>query len=360
MQELRSLSDRNAIALEWDIVNKDEIAGYYIQRSENGKNFKTIAKIKNKYVSHYIDTDLKPNKIYFYKISTFTKKGIPSYAIMKKVKTLPTLNPIAFVANGELKVKGVIKIIFRPHANERVKGYYIQRFNDKNGKWNTIANLKQRLSAEYIDNGLVDGKIYRYRIIAYTFDGLESIPSKSLIIQTLQKPKMITNLTATTNLANKIEISWQKVKDAVEYNIYSSENGKSYNLIATTTNNHYIDSIMKSGFSKYYKVSSVDKYGIESLKSQMIMGTTLPLPAMPIVSLERGEKSVKFILSSPDKRAVKFMIKKINNGKSKMIDNIKSIYIDNDIQDKNTYFYEIYSVDENGLVSKPTKVEEIF
>ena len=361
VKELRSMSDRNAIALEWDMVNKQEIAGYYIQRSDNGKKYKTIAKINSKYVTHYTDTDLKPNKIYFYKISTFTKKGVPSFAIFKEIKTLPTMQPVSFIANGDLKVKGMIKIIFRPHENERVEGYYIQRFNDSKGKWQTIADLEPRLRAEYIDKGLIDGKVYRYRVVAYSFDGLKAMPSKSIAIQTLQKPQMITNLTVTTNLANKIELHWQKVSGAVEYNIYASDNGSSYHLIATTTNNMYIDVIPQNGYRRYYRVSSVDKYGIESLKSQVVMGTTLPLPASPIVSIERGNKSVEFILSSPDKRAIKFVIKKLEGNKVvQTIDNIQDTYTDTNIAPKHTYTYEIFAIDKNGLVSKPSKIEETF
>jgi len=361
VKELRSLSDRNAIALEWDIVNKPDIAGYYIQRSEDAKKYKTIEKIESKYVAHYTDTDLKPNKVYYYKISTYTIQGVPSFAKFKKVKTLPTISPISYIANAGLKAKGMIKIIFRPSPNERVEGYIIERFNDKNGKWEKLDELEPRLRAEYIDKNLLDGKVYRYRIIAYTYDGLKSNPSKEIAIQTLQKPKMITNITATTNLPKKIVLKWQKVKSAIEYKIYvsSSENGN-YELLAETKNNEYIDVLNKDGVTKYYKISSVDKYGIESLKSQAVMGSTLAIPAKPIVSIQKNKNSVKFILSSPDKRAVKYLIKKDNGEKVFNIHNVKNFYVDNEIKHKKTYKYKVFAIDKFGLRSKPTEVEVSF
>jgi len=361
VKELRSLSGRNAIALEWDIVNKPEIAGYYIQRSEDAKKYKTIAKIKSKYVGHFTDTDLIPNKIYYYKISTFTKNGIPSFAKFKKVKTLDKIEPIPFIANGDLKVKGIIKIIFRPHPNERVKGYYIERFNDLKGKWSIIANIKSRLSAEYIDKGLLDGKIYRYRIIAYSWDGLTSYPSKTITIQTLQKPKMITDLNATTSLSKKIKLNWQKIPRVVKYKIYASDNGNSYYLLATTINNSYVDFVSKNGFKRFYRISSVDEYGIESLMSQVVMGSTLPLPAVPIVSIEKNPKNIKFILSSPDKRAVEFVINKLENNKViSRINSVQGNYIDRYILPKHKYTYKIFAIDKNGLISKPAEVEVNF
>ena len=360
VKEFRTLSDRNSIALEWNIVNEPNIAGYYIQRSENAKDYKTIEKIENKYITHYTDTDLKPNKIYFYKISSYTKKGIPSFAKFKKARTLDKLEAIPFIANAGIKVKGVIKLVFRPHPNERVEGYYIERFNDNASKWERIASLEPRLRAEYIDKGLIDGKVYRYRVIAYTFDDIESYPSKVIVAQTLQKPKVIVNITATTNLPKKIELNWQKVPGAVEYKIYSSDIDGAYNLLTTTKNTHYIDKIDKDGYNKYYKITSIDKYGIESLKSQSVMGSTLAIPAQPIVSIEKNNKSVTFILSSPDKRAVKYLIKKDNGDKIVNIHNVHSPYVDTNIKTKKSYEYKIYAIDENGLVSKAKELEVSF
>ena len=364
VKEVRTLSDRNAIALEWDIVNKPNIAGYYIQRSEDAKKYIPIKKIESKYVAHFTDIDLKPNKVYYYKISTFTKKGVPSFAKFKKVKTLPTISPIPFIANGGLKVKGIIKLIFRPNPNERVKGYIIERFNDKIGKWEELDKLEPRLRAEYIDKNLIDGKIYRYRIISYTFDGLKSLPSKEVAIQTLQKPQMITNINVTTNLPKKINLNWQKVKGAVAYKIYISNNEDgNYQPLATIKVNHYTDIINKDGFVRYYKISSVDKYGIESLKSQTVMGTTLAIPAKPIVSIlpvDRNTKSVTFKISSPDKRAVKYLIKKNDGEKVINIHNVKSSYTDKKLKHKKTYTYQIFAIDKYGLVSKPAEVEVSF
>jgi len=342
------------------MVNKPNIAGYYIQRSEDAKKYTTIAKIESKYVTHYTDIGLKPNKVYFYKISSYTKKGVPSFAKFKQARTLDKLEAIPFIANAGLKAKGMIKIIFRPHPNERVEGYYIERFNDESSKWEKIADLEPRLRAEYIDKGLIDGKVYRYRIIAYTFDSIKSYPSKVIVAQTLQKPQVIVNLSATTNLPKKIELSWQKVPNAVEYKIYSSDIDAAYEPLATTKDTHYIDVVQKDGYTKYYKVTSIDKYGIESLKSQAVMGATLDIPAKPIVSIEKNTNSVKFILSSPDKRAVKYLIKKSDGDKIIKIHNVHSPYVDTDIKAKKTYDYKVYAIDKNGLVSKASEIEVSF
>jgi fibronectin type 3 domain-containing protein len=362
VEYVNSLSDRNAIALEWSIVNKPDIAGYYIQKSDDAKHYETIKKIENRYQTHWTDTDVKPNHIYFYKISTYNKRGIPSFAKLIKTNTLGPIEPVPFIANANLKAKGIIKIIFRPNPNERVEKYKIQRFDDKNGKWKTISTIKPRLSAEYIDKDLVDGKIYQYRIISVSYDGLESLPSKVLTAKTLEKPQIVIQAIATNNLPKKIHLSWNKVNDAIKYNIYSS-NFPSGNFIlkTSTKNNFFDDKINKNGVSIYYKITSVDKYGIESMiPENPVMGSTLSIPTKPIVSIIRGDKYVKFILSSPDGRAIKYLIKKDDGDKILRIHNIHSGWTDTDIKLKKTYIYKIYSIDKNGLISNPTEVEVTF
>jgi fibronectin type 3 domain-containing protein len=359
---VHSLSDRNAIALEWGIVNRENIAGYYIQKSSDKKHYETIKKIENRYQTHWSDTNVKPNHTYFYKISTYNQKGIPSYAKFIQAHTLGPIEPVPFIANANLKAKGMIKIIFRPNPNERIEKYKIQRFNDKNGEWKTIDTIKPRLSAEYIDKGLVDGKIYQYRIISVSYDDLESLPSKVLTAKTLQKPAIIIQAIATNDLPKQIHVSWNRVKTAVKYNIYESDFPTGdFTLKSTTKNNFYDDIIQKDGVARYYKITSVDKYGIESMMPKNpVMGSTLSIPAKPIVSIVRGNNSIKFILSSPDGRAVKYLVKKDDGDKVLKIHNVHNGWTDTNIKPKKNYTYKIYAIDKNGLVSNPNEVEVNF
>ena len=361
VQEVRALSSRNSVALEWDMVNKSDIAGYYIQRSADAKKYINIATIDSKYTTHFTDTNLKPNTQYYYKISTFNTQHTPSFATLKMVKTVGELEPISYIVNANLKAKGMVKIVFRPHPNENVKGYYVQRFDDEDGKWREIANLTPRLRAEYIDKDLKDGKIYKYRIIAYTFDGIKSKPSKIITTKTLEKPKVILDITPSTNLLRQIELKWKPVPKAVKYKIYSSslEYGW-FTKLATTNENKYLDIINKDGATRYYKISSIDKYGIESFKSQVVMGSTLDLPKKPIVSIQKNQQSVEFILSSSDQRAIKYLIKKDDGNVVTKIHDVQSPYLDRNIQPKKSYSYKVYAIDENGLVSDYTKVRVEF
>ena len=364
VKEFKAYPDRNAIALFWSPV--PTMSGYYIQRYDfKHKKWVQIATIKNPYKSIYVDTKLKPAHIYKYKIATFDKNGIPSLAKQTQSSTLPPLSPVIPLEAKPL-TKGSVKIIFRPHTNERVYEYIIERFNDEKAKWEEIDTLTPRLNVEYIDKDLKDGKIYKYRIIAKSFDDIKSLPSKTIVVSTYPKPPVILNVTATTNLPKKIVVKFSPVKNAIYYKIYISSTPNGYfKFYKTTKSNTFVDYINKDGFIRYYKVTAVSAHKTESLLSETpaVMGETLPKPATPIVSTNRYSNTIEFIFTSPDNRAEKYLI--IKKEKTSLFKSIEKKFItkSNNFKDtinpKHSYEYKIYEVDKYGLISKKPAIVEV-
>jgi len=364
VKEFKAYPDRNAIALFWSPVTS--MKGYYIQKYDFKHNkWVQIATIKDPFKSIYVDTNLKPAHHYKYRIATFNKKGIPSLAKEVNISTLPPLSPVIPLEAKPL-VKGKVKIIFRPHINERVKEYIIERFNDKKAKWEELAILKPRLNVEYIDSNLKDGKIYKYRIFAISFDGIKSFPSKTIVVSTYPKPPVVLNISATTDLPKKIIVKFSPVKNAAYYKIYISNlPDYGFHFYKTTKSTTFIDYINKDGYIRYYKVTAVSKHKTESLLSDTpsVMGETLPKPATPIVSTNKMGNKIEFIFTSPDNRAAKYLIirkEKLGLFKSKekkFIANSNN-FIDT-INPKHSYEYKIYEIDKYGLISKKPAIIEI-
>jgi len=357
--------DRNAIALKWNIVKG--VSGYYIQKfDKKERKWKMFTTINNPFQSIYIDTGLKPSTEYSYRIATFDKNKIPSLALEISQKTKPSIVPVIPLEVKPLQ-KGTVKIIFRPHPNERVEGYIIQRFNDKNAKWEDLARLEPRYNVEFLDKNLVDGKIYKYRIIAYTYDNLKSAPSQIISVSTYPKPSIIENVTATNNLPRKIVLTWSPVKNAKYYKIYTkSFLGMTFTPIGKTTKTTFTDKVNKDNEKKYYKVTAVSIHDTESLldKTPEVMGQTLDVPAKPLVSTNITKNAVEFIFSSPDNRAVKYLVVKkegnIFDAKEHKYIVKGNRFVDNNIQHKHSYTYKIYAVDQYGLISKVNTVEVDF
>ena len=361
VKKFSAYPDRNAIALKWSPVKG--MSGYYIQKFDNKTHkWNMLVTIKNPYKTLYVDTYLKPSTLYKYRIAAFNSKQVPSLAKEISQKTLPSVAPVIPLEVKPLQ-KGMVKIIFRPHPNERVEGYIVQRFNDKSTKWEELTNLTPRYNVEFIDKDLKDGKIYKYRIIAYTFDGLKSPVSQTIKVSTYPKPPVVTNIKATNNLPKKIVVTWSSVKGAKYYKVYV--NGIfSYKLIAKTKNTKYVDKIGKDNVTRYYKVTAVSAHDTESLLDKTVeaMGQTLPVPAKPLVSTNVTQKYVELIFSSPDNRAKKYLIIKksgFGSKEQKIIVNTNK-FTDTKIDRKKSYTYEVYAVDKYGLISKPSVVEVDF
>ncbi len=364
VKNFKAYPDRNAMALYWNTV--PTMKGYYIQRyNPKNKKWKEIATIKDPYTSIYVDTNLKPGHIYQYKIATFDKSGIPSLSKEVIQSTMPKLSPV-IILEAKPIVKGKIKIIFRPAQNERVNEYIIKRFDNENAKWKTIATLSPRLDVEYIDSGLKDGTIYKYQVIAKSFDGIKSFPSKTVVVSTFKRPPVITQINATNNLAKKIKLTFSPVKGAVAYKIYISSypNGpfKFYKKINST---NFTDYINKDGFIRYYKVTALSAHKTQSLLSDtpVTMGQTLSKPAKPIVSTNITGNQIELIFTSPDNRATKYLI--IRKEKLSLFKSIQKKFIASSnrftdiINPKKSYEYYVYEIDKYGLLSKAPAVIKV-
>ncbi len=366
VQTIRTISDITSVALEWTPLYSEKVAGYYLYRGEQGKKLQRIATIKNRYSSHYIDKNLKPDRVYIYAMSVYTKYGRESRpSAPVRVRTLPIPESVPFIKAID-HLPREVKIIWRPHPYQRVEWYIIERSEPNSDKWRQIATIKGRLIAEYIDKGLKDNHIYFYRIKVKTCDGIISKPSKVVKASTKPRPRIVNGLQASKNLPKKIILHWQpnSEPDIVYYTVYRSifEIGP-YMTIAKVRGTRYIDLINEDGATYYYKVTAVDKDGLESFKQDVpAVGTTLGKPMPPVVLDYKVEGYTFFVTwESPDKRAVSYIIKKrekegflrVNEYIFKNIHGTS--FTDAGLKSGAKYSYEIIAVDKYGIPSKPSK-----
>ena len=369
--EIKTISDVNAIALEWKGFDSNNIVGYNIYRSNlqtEGQNLTRIASLKNKYISHYVDTSLQSKTSYLYAISTIGKNDKQSNISEPiQVHTLDTIDSVSFsVAISNMARQ--IKVLWRPHSNKAIKYYKIQRSNKEQTKWETIARVNNRLSAEFIDTKLKDNYTYYYRIISVTFNNIVSKPSKIITATTKALPNSTKEISASKDLARKIILRWRPVDNdnIIGYNIFVSSSPDSYfKKIATTKkdDNTFIHMINQDNQTRYYKIASIDKDGLQSdvRQSESIMGKTLETPTVPKITLGliKGQTVILNWLPGDD-RSVSYNVYKtvkenLFQSKTKIFKSVNDTrYEDSDILRGIEYQYEVQAVDENGLLSKKT------
>lgn len=371
-KSIKSISGIKTIALEWKSISIASAKGYNIYRSNmqtDGTKFKRIASLKNKYITHYLDTDLEPNSKYSYSVALLSNQNIesaPSDATI--ASTLPNFDSVSLIQSIS-NLPRQIKVLWRPHSNPAVSHYVIERSSPTTGKWTKLGELENRYNIEYIDEDLGDNETYTYRIKAVTFDNIVSNTSMITNGTTKPLPKHIKNFKATRDMPRNIQLSWGEstTKDVVLYNVYSSTSVDGvFTKIAKApvSHNRFDNHIPEDGKIFFYKITTVDKDGLESKINDVepVMGSTLTKPKTPRVTLAQiqGDKIILNWANSDD-RAVSYNIFKKekadwSSSKEKMIPNVEGLrFEDPDVIRGIEYRYSIQAVDANGLLSKRTE-----
>jgi len=367
------ITDMRTVAFEWKSIRDPRVEKINIyKRSAKDKNQEKLNyydSVNNRYATHYVDRDVEPGSSYSYAFCVVAKDAQGSVSKTYNVKTRPILGSVAWI-HSIAGLPRMAKIIWRPHANERVASYLIERRAVEEDKWSQVEELDGRLNAEYIDEGLEDNHVYFYRIRVKTFDDIISAPSSVVKVVTKPLPKSIEHINATKDLPKAIKITWDRVdsKDFNRYYLYRSDDvDGSYELIAKLFNNHYTDKVDEDGKVYFYKVSVVDKDGLESEHDHYTaMGMSLPKPKAPtIIEAKFMGSRIELKWNKNDPRTVEFIV--VRKAEKGLFDEerkeFKKIttnsFIDEDISADTLYKYVVYGVDANGLLSKPSTEVQI-
>jgi uncharacterized protein len=367
---IKSISEITSIGFEWQKVNDPRVVGYNFYRTDlqkDGKTLNLVKSIENRYATHYVDKDLEPNTKYAYQISARMKDGVESRTTDAYIaQTLPRIVPVSFM-QAISNLPNRVKLLWRPHPDQRIEYYRIEKFNTTLNEWIHLKTIEQRLQVEYIDTGLDNNSTHKYRIKAFTFKNVESAPSETVIGKTKPLPLGAMNVKGTNNQAKKITITWEpsQTNDVIKYEIHrSSYSSFGYKKMATVNSDvfEYNDKIDDDGVSYYYKVIAIDKDHLESrFDVEPVKATSLPKPMKPVLTLAQVQDN-KVILNwrAQDNRAISYNVHKrikLNFFEYKTVkfNNINALrFEDTDIVSGVEYKYSVQANDQFGLVSEKT------
>ena len=89
-----------------------------------------------------------------------------------------TKNSLVSFAQAISNLPNSVKLIGVPHPDPRIQYYRVEKFNNTINKWIHLKTVNERLSVEYIDTGLDNNSTHKYRIKAFTFNDVESAPTR--------------------------------------------------------------------------------------------------------------------------------------------------------------------------------------
>ncbi|EGK8068152.1 fibronectin type III domain-containing protein [Campylobacter upsaliensis] len=360
VQSLKSISDLSNVAFEWEPLYSENIQGFYLYRSsEKEPQMKLVATIKDKFQTHYVDTKLESGTKYQYMMKTFNEQGhFSEEGQVIEIATQPRPEPLAFV-QAITNLPERIKLIWRPHTDLRVNAYIIEKKKVEDKKFAKIGEVKNRLSAEFIDE-VKANENFLYRVSALTFDGVQSEPSEVLNSTSKALPPEITHLSASNDLNGKIMLSWDTpvYEDFSYFKIYATSSSfLPFTLLAKTDKNSYEDIVQGAGESKQYKITMVDKDGLESpMPKKGVEGKTLGLPASPSIILAQiTSEGIVLEWADNDNRAVEYEVKRYGGDQNAIFKGIKEKRL-RDIKALAgvEYSYEVIGIDELGQRSAPS------
>ncbi len=361
-------SETNAIAFEWKSIDDARVKGVYVYKfdptnEEEMKNELThYSTIQNRFATHFVDENVKADTKYKYMFKTFSEDAKSQSSRTINATSSANIDSVSWI-HSIAGMPRAAKIIWRPHSNKKVKTYVIERKLLKEKKFQEIARVEGRLNVEFIDSDLKDNYVYSYRVRVLTYDDILSNPSKIVNVITKPLPAEITTITATLDLPQKIELRWSQAVDAdfVQYLVYRSDSKDgSYKLIAKLRNAHHTDVLKEDSQKYYYRVSVIDRDGLESRHDRnSVVGATLGKPKAPVsVEATLLGSQIELSWSNVDERVEYFVIQKVEREGwlSSVTTNIKNvtsqIYFDKAIKANTTYVYTIYGVDANSILSK--------
>ena len=182
---VKSMVDSDSVGFEWkSLAANPNVKGVKIYRALAKKgsqqSFESIGSVSNRFATHYVDTTIKPGKVYFYTFTTYAGFSESAHGKIIRVQSRPSYKAVDFV-EAKLMDRGIVKLLWVPHPARTIVEYVIQR--NCNSGWHYLKSVKGRLYPEYVDTTAPRGKRCGYRVFARDALGVNSVLGKELSVE---------------------------------------------------------------------------------------------------------------------------------------------------------------------------------
>lgn len=355
------------VTLSWTANSEPDMAGYNIYRSSDGTSY---TKVNGDPVADttYVATGLTNGQQYWFKITAVDTAGNES-AYSSTVTATP-VNVAPAVPTGLTATEGDRQATLSWTANTEwdLAGYNIYRADSAAGPYTKI-NSTLVTTAAYVDDALINGTTYWYRVTAVDSTALESAQSAEVGVtpRDYVAPAAPSGVTAAEG-DRQVTLNWSANSeyDLTGYNIYrSSDNGATFAKIASVSpaTTSYLDADVVNGVYYWYKITATDTSTNESAYSDVVivMPRDYIAPATPI-GLSAYPRAFRVVLSWTAN--TEYDIKGYNiyraTDEAGPFTKVNSTlvtgteYYDNNLTNNTTYWYRITAVDTSTNESPQT------
>ena len=244
------LSVSNTIAsltLKWNAVT--DATGYEIYRAGTDGKY---SKIKTVTSTSYVDTNVKNNTQYSYKIKAYNAAGASAFSTAASLKkTQISVSNLKADANGskvQLSWTGGVT---------GAEGYVIYR-RTEGGSYAEIGRTSGKTYSDTISAGIK----YYYAVAVYSGSRTED-KCLEVGVMYLATPSGL----SVSNTIASLTLKWNAVTDATGYEIYRAGTDGKYSKIKTVTSTSYVDTNVKNNTQYSYKIKAYNAAGASAFST---------------------------------------------------------------------------------------------
>ncbi|MBU4583300.1 MAG: hypothetical protein KKH02_12970 [Proteobacteria bacterium] len=266
-EELKALGGLvKRVDLRWRASTAEEVEGYklYGAKEKEGQLqlLKTLpGRQKDRYTDDSRGYDkLEDGTAYRYRLTTYNRVEVESEpAPAVTVRTKPRPEKVSGVQGESAKAKSV-PLRWSPNPEKDIALYHLFR-SGEGGDFERVAKPKE---TAYLDQGLKDNALYRYRLQAEDKDGLIGDFSETISVRTKARPAIPGGATGGIAEGRSV-LTWKEAAepDIAHYTVYE-KTFFGMDKIATVRERKFSEAAPTKGKVKVYLITVTDRDGLES------------------------------------------------------------------------------------------------
>jgi len=270
------LSVSNTIAsltLKWNAVTG--ATGYEIYRAGTDGKYSKITTVTS---TSYVDTNVKNNTQYSYKIKAYNAAGASAFSTAASLKkTQISVSNLKADANGS-----TVQLSWTGGVTG-AEGYVIYR-RTEGGSYAEIGRTAGNTYSDTISAGIK----YYYTVAVYSGNRTEG-KCPEVGVMYLVAPSGL----SVSNTIASLTLKWNAVKGATGYEIYRAGTDGKYSKITTVTSTSYVDTSVKNNTEYLYKIKACNT----ACKSAFSTAASLKKTQISVSNLKADANGSKVQLS---------------------------------------------------------------
>ncbi|MDK9716631.1 MAG: hypothetical protein OEL57_01835 [Trichlorobacter sp.] len=269
------------------------------RRSTAEKEFVPIVRVADDQPG-FRDQGLQDGVTYLYTMTAYNQAGAESEQSVQLSLTTPAATSGLTAVSGKVRR---IPLSWQAHPFAGVSGYRLQRAISKEGPYQELATVTDRLMTSYLDTGLADKTMYWYRVVAISKEQGTGGASSEVSAVTRGLPPTPLKLSAAQGEPRRVTLTWESSSATDDelsgFYLYRGEPGQEkLTKIATLALDirSYRDGEepLKDATAYSYVIAAFNAGGAISPLSSRANATTKALPKK-IAGLQLKDKATRLV-----------------------------------------------------------------